>query len=387
MFATWQLMVPGVWCLPSPCLVGSPSLIASLSLSRLAHQTPTLSPSLSSALGLPRSPMPLSSPLYRSSFSPAGLSLPSPCLSSFSFSLRPHLTLQPSPLRALFSQSLYSRSRGKRRLRSRRETLGWKVLERLRAGATRGARAGRPGVHAGARCSGFAPARAAGRSSAPSVRAEGPTAILGEASCYSTLSISGTWHFMPSWSSWPPWGYGTSSSALRKISAVWAICLSTRSIRWGSALPSLAAPRLGPLQPYPSVRFPCLGSPRLSLPLTPTASLLSWPQSTSQPPAVPFSCPLCPVFSVGSLMDGSRSILPAPLGVAPSSSAPFAVPNPEQRRAGPDAPHPRRLSSSLSPNPSSQPSCLNRCSEPSFASHTPKFFPSRPVVECQLLLF
>lgn len=66
-------------------------------------------------------------------------------------------------------------------------------------------------------------------------------------------------------------------------------------------------------------------------------------------PAVLFFCPLCPLFSVGSLIDGSRSILPAPLEVAPSSSARFAVPNPKQRRAGPDAPHPRRLSSSPFP--------------------------------------
>ena len=29
-------------------------------------------------------------------------------------------------------------------------------------------------------------------------------------------------------------------------------------------------------------------------------------------PAVLFFCPLCPLFSVGSLIDGSRSILPAP---------------------------------------------------------------------------
>lgn len=184
---------------------------------------PTLSPSLSSAPGLPRSPMPLSSPLYRSSFSLACLSLLSPPLSSFAFSSRPllpPLTLQPSPLRAFFSQSSDSRSRGQRRLRSVGETLGWKLSERLRAGAMRGGRAGRPGVRAGARCSGFAPARAAGRSSVPLVRAEGPTAVVGEASCYSTPSIFGTWRFMPSWSSWPPWGYGTSSSALRKISAV-----------------------------------------------------------------------------------------------------------------------------------------------------------------------
>ena len=84
--------------------------------------------------------------------------------------------------------------------------------------------------------------------------------------------------------------------------------------------PSLAAPRLGPLQPYPSVRFPCLGSPRLSLPRRPTASLLPPPRNTSQPPAVPFSCPFCPLFSAGSVIDGSRSILsPAP-HVAPGSS-------------------------------------------------------------------
>ena len=145
--------------------------------------------------------------------------------------------------------------------------------------------------------------------------------------------------------------------------------------------PFVAAPRLGPLQPYPSVRFPCLGSPRLSLPLTPTASLLSWPHNTSQPPAIPFSCPLCPVFSVGSLIDGSRSIHPRP----PRGCSQFLRPvrGPESRAEKGRA---RRPSSpetqlqSLSPNPSSQPSCLNRCSEPSFASHMPKFFPSRPVL-------
>ena len=60
--------------------------------------------------------------------------------------------------------------------------------------------------------------------------------------------------------------------------------------------PFVAAPRLGPLHPYPSVRFPCLGSPRLSLPLTPLRLCFLGPIILPSPPRSP-SLALCVLFS------------------------------------------------------------------------------------------
>lgn len=185
------------------------ALLNRLFLSTPAHPTPTPKPFPPRASRTPALRPSLASSSSPSSSASLCASLP------FLFLAPSPLSLQPSPLRFLLSQPSDSRSRGKRRLRSPSEEPGGRREERLRAGALRGRGAGWPGVHAGARRAGFAPLRAAGRSAVRSVRAGGLAAP-----CSFTRSVSGIWRFMPSWSSWRLWGYGTSSSVSRRTSAV-----------------------------------------------------------------------------------------------------------------------------------------------------------------------
>lgn len=204
-----SLIASGLWALaPSP---------------RFTHLTPASCPIplLVSRVAALR-PSPSGCLLSLSSFPPAShssrLSLP-----TFLFS--PHPPTQPTQLSRSSSFPSDPRSRGNTYSSlgsGSRQARG--AADLVRAGALRGWCAGRPGSSAGARGWGSAPGLAVGQPLAGSVRAWGPSAeaeVKGAAApCFFTQSISGTWRFMSSWSSWQPWGCGMSSSASRRISAV-----------------------------------------------------------------------------------------------------------------------------------------------------------------------
>lgn len=147
---------------------------------------------------------------------------------------------------------------------------------------------------------------------------------------------------MPLWFSWQPWGCGTSSSASRRTSAVWAICLSTRSIRWGSAVsPGRSETRA------PPAGFSPLGLPRLSGSLMPTSSLVffrSWRLCRPSPPHPLPSPTLCVLSTMGCQVDGSLKHPPGPPRSSPLSLRSLPGPRPQVQilrtpRAHPTPPH------------------------------------------------